>query len=368
MTPASEGPLPTWRMIAKRAVPIVIFGLVIYVLAPVLAKVASAWPRLSSLQPQWAALGLVAEAGSFACTFMLKRIALRTKAVFSVVTSGLVGNAVTNVSPGADATGATVEFRLLSSAGVETGDAIGGLTATALLQTGSLLALPGLTLPVILAGEPISRGLVHLAYLGLGIFGVYTIALYVMFRTDGLLRLVGRLFEKLHNRLLRGRSPVTGLPERLVSQRDATRAALGEQWGRALLFTAGRVALDFSCLLAMLAATRARPLPWVVLIAYASTTVLALLPLTPGGLGIVEGSLTGLLVLAGIPAANAALSTLAYRLASYWLPTLSGPFAYVAYRRRYHPPEDNGTTPGHDATPGQDATPSHGATPSRDVT
>lgn len=346
VTPESEAPLPTWRVIVRRVVPIVIFGIVIYVLAPVLENVASAWPRLSSLQPAWAALGLVAEAASFGCTFMLKRIALRTRAVFAVVTSGIVGNAVTNVFPGADATGATVEFRLLSGSGVETGAAIGGLTATAVLQTGTLLALPVLTLPAILAGAPISRGLAHLAYLGFGIFALYAIAIAIVIQTDGPLRLAGRLLERLHNRFLRRRKPVTGLPERLVSQRDATRASLGRHWLRAVLYTVGRVALDFGCLLAMLAATRARPLPWLVLIAYASTTVLALLPVTPGGLGIVEASLTGLLVLAGVPAAKAVLSTLAYRLASYWLPTLGGPVAYLAYRRRFHPPG------GHDVTPG----------------
>lgn len=351
MTPESAGPLPTWRMIAKRVVPVVVFGVAMYVLAPVLAKVASAWPRLSSLQPSWVAAGVAAEAGSFACTYMLKRIALRTKAIFAVVTSGLVGNAVTNVFPGADATGATIEFRLLSAAGVETGAAIGGLTATALLQTGSLLVLPVLTLPAILAGTPISRGLAHLAYLGLAAFALYAVALFVAFQTDGLLRLVGRTVEKLRNRFFARRPPLTGLPTRLVTERDATRAALGRHWGRALLYTVGRVALDFGCLLAMLAAVRSGPVPWLVLIAYASTTVLALIPVTPGGLGIVEGSLTGLLVLAGVPATKAVLSTLAYRLASYWLPTLCGPLAFFAYRRRFHPPGHDGAAEGDGAKP-----------------
>lgn len=356
MTRESAGPLPTWRMIAKRLIPIVVFGIAMYVLAPVLAKVASAWPRLSSLQPAWVAVGLAAEAGSFACTYMLKRIALRTKAIFAVVTSGLVGNAITNVFPGADATGATIEFRLLSTAGVDAGAAIGGLTATALLQTGSLLGLPVLTLPAILAGTPISRGLAHLAYLGLAVFALYSVALFVIFQTDGPLHLVGRLVEKLHNRFLYTRPSLTGLPERLVAQRDATRAALGQQWVRALLYTVGRVALDFGCLLAMLAAVRTGPVPWLVLIAYASTTVLALLPVTPGGLGIVEGSLTGFLVLAGVPATKAVLSTLAYRLASYWLPTLCGPVAYVAYRRRFHRHGPDGAVNRDDATSGSGRT------------
>ena len=321
----ADNDVPMWRVVLRKAIPVVLSGVVIYVLAPILIKVFAAWPRLSSLLPIWAVLGLVAEAASFTCTFMLKRIALRTKTIFAVVTSGLVGNAVTNVFPGADATGATVELRMLSSAGVETGDAISGLTATALLQTGTLLALPILALPAILVGLPVSRGLLHLAFLALGMFALYVAAAFVIFTADWPLRLGGRLAEGIRNRLLRHRRPVTDLPDRLVAQRNSTRAALGAKWWEALLYALGKVVLDFLCLLAMLAATRTKPEPWLILIAYTATTVLALLPLTPGGLGLVEGSLTGLLVLAGVPAPKAVLSTLAYRLVSYWLPTLAGP-------------------------------------------
>ena len=63
------------------------------------------------------------------------------------------------------------------------------------------------------------------------------------------------------------------------------------------------------------------------------------MPITPGGLGIVEASLSGLLVLAGLDGAQAVLATLAYRLASYWLPLMSGPFAYGIFKRRYRDPQ-----------------------------
>ena len=55
-------------------------------------------------------------------------------------------------------------------------------------------------------------------------------------------------------------------------------------------------------------------------------------------MGIVEASLSGLLVLAGLDVARAVLATLAYRLASYWLPLLSGPFSYLVFKRRYRDP------------------------------
>jgi uncharacterized protein (TIRG00374 family) len=42
------------------------------------------------------------------------------------------------------------------------------------------------------------------------------------------------------------------------------------------------------------------------------------LRLTPGSLGITEASLTGLLVLYGLPADQALAATLLYRIVSYW--------------------------------------------------
>jgi hypothetical protein len=102
-----------------------------------------------------------------------------------------------------------------------------------------------------------------------------------------------------------------------------------------LALTTGRLGFDFCCLLAALRATSADPRPSLVLLAYAATGVVALVPITPGGLGLVEASLGGLLILAGVHGGDAFLATLLYRLASYWLPLLAGPPAYLLFRHRY---------------------------------
>jgi uncharacterized membrane protein YbhN (UPF0104 family) len=79
-----------------------------------------------------------------------------------------------------------------------------------------------------------------------------------------------------------------------------------------------------------------------VLLAYAVAGLLALIPITPGGLGIVEAGLSALLILAGVPGVDAVVATLAYRVISYWLPILVGPFAYLAFRLRYGKPGAHG--------------------------
>ena len=112
------------------------------------------------------------------------------------------------------------------------------------------------------------------------------------------------------------------------------------------MLTAGRLGFDYGCLLAALRATGASPQPSLVLLAYAAAGIVALFPLTPGGLGIVEASLSGLLILAGVRAGYAVLAILAYRIASYWLPLLAGPPAYLLFRHRYGRPVPRRAAPG----------------------
>ena len=142
----------TWKTVVKRALVVAVAGAAIYLALPSLIAVLGDWPRLSTLNPIWFALALVAELASFTCNFALQRLALRTRGWFAVVTAGLSGNAVTDSLPGGDAAGAAVQFSMLTAAGFDTDTAVGGLTAFSLLGVGGLLALPLFALPAILAG------------------------------------------------------------------------------------------------------------------------------------------------------------------------------------------------------------------------
>jgi uncharacterized membrane protein YbhN (UPF0104 family) len=85
-----------------------------------------------------------------------------------------------------------------------------------------------------------------------------------------------------------------------AAQRDTIRAVLDRKWQQAVLLTAGRLGFDCGYLLTGLRATGADLRPSLVLPAYSAASIVALLPVTPGGLGIVEASLSGLLILADV--------------------------------------------------------------------
>ncbi len=324
-----------WKTVAKRAVVVVIAGVSIYLVFPAITEVFASWPRLSTLDPRWFIVAIAAEIAHFTCTFALQRLALRTKAWFPVVTSQLAGNAITLIMPGGAAVGAALQFRMLATSGSDTDSTVGGLAAFSLLGVGGLLALPVFALPVILLGAPTNRGLVNAAVLGAVGFVIFAALGAVVLAYDPPLRWAGRGAQRIRNWVLRKRPPLEGLDETLLAQRNEIRTVLGRQWWQALLLSAGRLAFDYLCLLAALRATGSRPRPSLILVAYAAAGIVGMIPATPGGLGLVEASLTGLLVLAQVDSSQALLATLTYRLASYWVPLLAGPIAYGLFRIRY---------------------------------
>ena len=338
-------PLP-WRSIVKKSVMVVVGGVTIYLVFPSLLEVFDSFPRLTSLDPIWFSFALLLQVAHFTCTISLQRIALRTKAWFSVTTSQLSGNAISLIVPGGAAFGAATQFRMLAAAGNDPATAVAGLTTFSLLGIGGLLALPIFVLPAIIAGTPIANGLLHAALLGLAAFVLFAGFGALVLTLDGPLRWAGRVVQATRNRLKRKAEPMTGLSDRLVFERNRIRDVLGRRWKAALLLSSGRLAFDFGTLLATIRATGVKPDPSLVLLAYAVAGLLALIPITPGGLGIVEAGLSALLILAGVPGVDAVVATLAYRIISYWLPILVGPFAYFAFRLRYGKPGHGGGTAG----------------------
>jgi len=324
-----------WKTVAKRAALAVVAGLCIYLVFPAITEVLASWPRLSTLNPWWLFAAIAAEIVHFTCTFALQRLALRTKAWFPVITSTLAGNAITLIMPGGAAVGAAVQFRMLATSGMDTTETVSGLASFSLLGVGGLLALPVFALPVILLGAPVDRGLEHAALLGAVGFVAFAAFGAVVLAYDAPLRRAGQAAQHVANLVRRKRPPLEGLDGTLLAQRNQIRAALGQQWWQALLLSAGRLAFDYLCLLFALRATGSHPRPSLVLVAYAVAGIVGMIPLTPGGLGIVEASLTGLLVLAEVNSSQAVLATLTYRIASYWVPLLAGPVAYGLFKLKY---------------------------------
>jgi uncharacterized protein (TIRG00374 family) len=265
----------------------------------------------------------------------LQRLALNGAPWFPVATSQLAGAAFSKVVPGGSAAAAALQARMLAQAGLAPSAIATGLTAGALLLLGALGGLPLLALPALLFGQHIPDGLLGAAAIGVGVFLVLSGLGTALLASDRVLLTIAHGLSVVGRVLRRERTVAPELAARLFAERDQLRHSLGDAWPKAVATAAGRWIFDFLCLYAALLAVGARPPLSVALLAYSAAQLLGQIPLTPGGLGVVEAGLTGTLALAGAPAASAALATLAYRLVSYWLPLPIGLAAWLAHRRHY---------------------------------
>ncbi|MDX6410611.1 MAG: putative heme transporter [Gaiellaceae bacterium] len=324
-----------WTRRARSGLLVGISAVSLYLLLPSVLAVFASWRSLEHLDWVFAILALASETASFVSLWELDRIALRTGPRFPVAAAQLCGNAVGRILPGGGAVATVFTASMLRDAGIDTGEATAALAATTGLQLATTLALPALALPAIIGGAPISHSLGDAAYLGLGVLVLLLAAGAIAFTTDAPLELAGRGIQWLLNVTVRRHRHVTGLPEELIADRDFIRTTLGEQWQRAVLAAVGNSAFDYLALLCALRAVGTNPNPSLILIAFASAKLLALIPLTPGGVGFVEAGLVGTLTLAGVSGSDAVAATLVYRLVSYWLPLPAGGVAYVLFRRMY---------------------------------
>lgn len=140
----------------------------------------------------------------------------------------------------------------------------------------------------------------------------------VLVRRDLVLRLVAAL--------VRAARRVTGHPgDATVARVEAALARMREiplgarSTASVVAIAVGVWACDFLCLLCGFAAVHAA-VPWEgVLLAYGAAQVVSALPIVPGGLGLVEGSLAVILAAYGVARGPAISAALAYRLVSFWL-------------------------------------------------
>jgi uncharacterized membrane protein YbhN (UPF0104 family) len=342
---------PFARRWGWRAVGLAVTGIGLYLVAPGLLTMFGAWPQLAGVAVRWFAVLAVLEICSFAALWWLARIAL-TPAPCDVPTAGrrievvprlgwgttaaaqLAGNAASKVVPGGAATGSLLQARILISAGQPAATVASGLTAVSLLGTAVLLLLPVLTIPALIIGPPPAKQL----QLGL-VVSVILAAVIVAVGVTALTwpRVVAVAGRGIGRTVHLARASVTpeGFADTLLAARDRIAAAFQAHWWRATFAAAANRMLDYAALVAALVAFGAHVRPAEVLLAYVVAQAFAIVPITPGGVGLVDAGLTTLLVLVGVPADTALIGVLLYRLFSFWLPIPLGALAWAGWRAHH---------------------------------
>lgn len=312
-------------------------GLVIveYVVLPQLLGAGKSLHLLSQLEPFWLILALLLELGSWVAYAASLRILLRGGVrLMHLVRLVLATTGLSHVFPGGAAGGAGLGYELLTSEGIP-GSEAGIVLATEAI--GSAVVLNILLLLALLITIPLA-GLhpVYVVVALLGLVALLLLAALLLLFTAGeesavrAVRALGRYLPRLGE----------DHAEKLVRQIGDAVTALATEHRRvrmAALWSALNWLLDAGALWCCFAALGHFLNPVELFAAYGIANVLAVIPITPGGLGIIEASAAGLIVSFGTPSTVATLGVLGWRLMNFWLPIPLGAVAYLTRLGRHRP-------------------------------
>ena len=317
-------------------------GIGVWVVVQRRDELAGASAILSQLRWPWAAAALVAEAGSFLAYAGLQLRTLRagglTPGLGAMIGVTLAGNAIQNSLPAGAAFAGIYAFGQFRRLGADDVLAAWAMVAAAVMSNVALAIMAAAGLAVA-GGQGASLGLVEVIA-GIAVVALLAVAVLVRrgISAAGLLLRVTEAAIRWRRRLRRTRKPAVDTSA--IARKTLDRVRLVKPRATDWLVIAGLAfanwMFDLLCLVAAFRAVRAT-LPWRgLLLAYGGAQLASALPFTPGGLGVVEGSLAIALVAFGGAEEPVVAAVLLYRLVSFWVALPIGWSAWggIAWRSR----------------------------------
>jgi uncharacterized membrane protein YbhN (UPF0104 family) len=310
---------------------------------PRIADYRDVWGVVKQLS--WPEIGLLALAtalnlATYAPPWQAALPGLSFRNAFVLSTSS---TASTYLAPGGPAVGVALSYGMLRSWGFRRKDVTLAVALTGTWNQFIMLGLPSLALALLtIVGEHHSL-LKTVALVGLGIFVIAASSYAAGLSSRRLARWSGNLSARIVSWVKRlfGRGPVVWTGETFAGFRTEAVGLLSRRWH---FLTAATLAGQLTVFLVMLACLRVFDVPpgQVSLVeAFAAWSLVRLLgsiPITPGGLGVVELGLTTALVGFGGGNAQVVTAVLVYRFLTI-VPTLLLGLVSGATWKRHRPPQ-----------------------------
>ncbi len=315
--PARRG--PRWWRWLRRLLELAVMGGAAYALWHELTRFHNASGLFSHLRWPWLVAAAAAEAASMVAFARLQRWLLRAGGVDldlgSMVEITFAGNALSVSLPGGAAWSAAWAYEQLRRRGADRTLAVWVLLVAGALSSYALFLL--LVTGVWWAGDQGPAKDFRLPGLALACIPLAALALGLLARRSRAVRHQVVAVASWGERRLPG-GPAAGRGLRSLAGRLRAVQPRPLDWmgtfGLALL----NWVYDAGCLVLSMI-TLGIPVPWRgLLVAYGLAQVGASLPITPGGIGVVEGSLSFALIAYGVGGKQAVAAVLLYRIISFW--------------------------------------------------
>jgi len=305
---------------------------VVYFLILNIPGLRNAMDQLSEVQPGLLVLGLALELVALFCYSAMTKAALGPVAdhlpTWRLFRIQLSTRALSSLVPGGSAAGSALGYRLLTVAGVPGPDA-GFALATSGLASAVVLNLilwSGLIISIPIRGVNPVYGTAAVA--GIILMGIAVAIIVGLIegqeRSERILRAVARRLHLNEDRAGEAVRHIGGRMQELSADRAMLRRLVG--------WAAANWLIDAAALWVFLRSFGGSVSVDGLIVAFGLANVLAAIPITPGGLGVVEATYVPVLVGFGLPRATVVVGVLSYRIAQYWLPILIGGGMYLSLR------------------------------------
>jgi putative heme transporter len=341
MRPSSPSPStrrPTILRIVGVAVAIALAAVTIKHVLPRFADLAAVWTDVGAMS--WRELGVLAllaaaNIGIAATVLLAATPGLRYR---QAVVVNATSTAVSNTVPGGTALALGLVFKMLGSWGFSKSRSTLSLTVSGVWNISTKLGMA--VLAVVLLGVQGDGSGAHLiaGAIAAGVLVATVVLLAVVLSREDLSvragEAAGRMSLRLRRRL--SRHPTDGWGRATAKFRGRVVGVIGRCW---FGLTVSAVTGYLSLYLVLLVTLRAigvsdDEVGWInVLAVLAVMRLVTVIPLSPGGIGIVELGLIAGLTSAGGERAEVVAAVLVYRLLTYAVPTALGIVTYVYWRR-----------------------------------
>ena len=319
-----------WKSVRRVASVLVLLLVIEYLVIPQLGSVRKSLGLLGGVRPWWIVLGLGFEFGSLYAYARLTQGVLPARTspgVWTILRIQLATLSVSHVVPGGAAAGGGLGYRLLTSSGVSGTDAAFALATQSIGSAVVLNALLWLGLVVSIPLRGYNPLYLTAAIVGALVVGAFSLVVIGLMRGQ---ERAADIVVAVTRRIPKNDEDKVCQVIRHVAERLRTIAANRPLMLRTVGWAAVNWLLDMASLWVFLLAFGYRVGIDGLIVSYGLAYVLASIPLTPGGLGVVEAVLVSTLVGFGAPHATALLGVVAYRFVNFWLPIPVGAGVYLS--------------------------------------
>jgi len=331
------GARPWLRRVLRLLLPLAVVAAIFFGVLPQVADFSEVWRTIAAMT--WLeTTAVVALAVWNLVTYLFPQmVALPGLSFGQAAVESHASTAVGNTVPAGAAVGPAVTHQLYGSWGFSRADTTRSLVVQGVWNNLVKLGMPIAALALLAVGGRTNPALLTAALVGVVVLLAAVVLLALTLRSEELARRVGDGLGAAWSVVRRGlrRSPATGGGEAAVRFRDQTVGLLRRRWA---WLTVATLVSHVSLYLLLVVTLRNvgvsdAEVSWAeVLGAFSFVRLLSALPITPGGLGVVEFGLTAALAGAGGDREQVVAAVLVFRALTWLLPIPIGAATYLGWR------------------------------------